>query len=230
MLTCNCENEVVDYIANLFLNGKQDGLIFVGNKKNNEEVLKQLVELYQRKDIIDMERSIFRSNCPLFMPLEFSTKVELSMDTNIIFYQREGLRYNVFDKFAVKKVCNPKEKDDTQNNIPCPPTCQRATTQEECETFARQLDLEDTTARVIDESVVGASKKPPYCSLEPSHDDIDSRLFFNKVIAGNNSPCTNKRRCVCKNGVQKSGKIKQELISNYFPHLCLCVPICAIQS
>ena len=56
MLTCNCENKVVDYIAHLFFNGKQDGLIFVGNKEN-EEVLKQLVELYQRKDIIDMERS-----------------------------------------------------------------------------------------------------------------------------------------------------------------------------
>ena len=91
---------MVDHVANLFRNGKQDGLIFVGNN-TNEEVLNQLALLYQRYEVNRMERPIFRSNCPIFMPLDFSNKVELRLDTNLIFYQNEGLAYTVVDIFAV---------------------------------------------------------------------------------------------------------------------------------
>ena len=100
-LTCDCENKVVDHIANLFRNGKQDGLIFVGND-TNEGLVHELAMLYQRYDVIAKERPIFRSNCPLFMPLHFATKFGNRLDTNIIFYQMEGQIYNLVDKFAVR--------------------------------------------------------------------------------------------------------------------------------
>ena len=65
---------------------------------------------------------------------------------------------------------------------------------------------------------------PPYCYYKP-HANEDQKLWFNKAAAENTaawkllgpntSPCTERRRCVCKNGIQ--GKIKQELISIHFP-------------
>ena len=91
---------MVDHVANLFRMGKQDSLIFVGND-TNEEMLKQLVDFYQTIEVIANERPIFRSNCPIFLPLDFSDMVELRLDSNMIFYQKEGQTYNVVDKFTV---------------------------------------------------------------------------------------------------------------------------------
>ena len=48
-----------------------------------------------------LEPSIFRSDCPVFMPSELSNIVELMLDTNILFYAKEGDQYNLFDKFSV---------------------------------------------------------------------------------------------------------------------------------
>ena len=89
--------------------------------------------------------------------------------------------------------------------------CQRATTQEECETFARQLGLTDTTAPVINDL-----ERPPYCYYKPLNSIGDRRLFFNTAMTENSTPCTGIRQCVCKNSLQTSGKIKQELISSHF--------------
>ena len=57
--------------------------------------------------------------------------------------------------------------------------CQRATTQEECETFARQLGLTDTTATVIYDL-----ERIPYCYYKPLNSIGDRRLFFNTAVTG----------------------------------------------
>ena len=45
---------------------------------------------------------MFRSDCPVFMPLEYSDIVELRLDSHIIFYEQHGDGgYNLVDKFAV---------------------------------------------------------------------------------------------------------------------------------
>ena len=90
--------------------------------------------------------------------------------------------------------------------------CQRVATPEECETFAIQLSLTDTTATVIASLLL-----PPYCYYNVYNDE-DKKLWFNTAVQENTSPCTDIRMCVCKNGIKNpSGKIKQELISNHFP-------------
>lgn len=97
-------------------------------------------------------------------------------------------------------------------------TCQRATTQEECETIAIQLGLTDTTAGVLPLQIWNGSgtafqnlEWPPYCYYKPSNPE-DEKLWFNANVTENTSPCTGIRKCVCKNGIHISGKIKQELI------------------
>ena len=81
--------------------------------------------------------------------------------------------------------------------------CQRATTKEECETLARLLVLTDIIA-----GVTINLEMPPYCYYMPTDTD-DKRLWFNTAVAENTTPCTNMRKCVCKNGVLTAGKIKQ---------------------
>ena len=46
---------------------------------------------------------MFRSEIPIFLPIEHSDVVELRLDNNIIFYQtyEEG-KFNLVDKFTVK--------------------------------------------------------------------------------------------------------------------------------
>ena len=86
-------NDLADYIATLYKQSKQDGVIFFGTKPN-EAWLKYLVE---------KEPLIFRTNNPMFMPLDYLGMVELKLDTNIIFYEKEkDGRYNLFDRFAVR--------------------------------------------------------------------------------------------------------------------------------
>ena len=88
-------------------------------------------------------------------------------------------------------------------------TCQRATSRDECETFASQIGLGDTTAHV---GYWNDTKKyPPYCFYR--HDK--SFLYFNTYQHGNNNPCTDWTKCVCQNGLlpsglNPSGKIQQD--------------------
>ena len=49
---------------------------------------------------------MLRSNYPVFMPYEYSTHVDLKLDSNIIFYLEEDGeaddKFKLIDKFAVK--------------------------------------------------------------------------------------------------------------------------------
>ena len=93
--------------------------------------------------------------------------------------------------------------------------CQKATTKKECETFARDLGLSDTIVEKKD--IIINKAVPSGCYYKPSNSETRRRLYFNTAVIGNTSPCTETRKCVCKNGLKTSGKIKQELISNHFP-------------
>ena len=70
-----------------------DGLIFVGTQVH-EQLLMQMVEVIP---------TIFTSNCPVFMPAEYSNLMKLRLDSNIVFYQEmTSERYELVDEFAVK--------------------------------------------------------------------------------------------------------------------------------
>ena len=96
--------------------------------------------------------------------------------------------------------------------------CQRPTTQEECETLARKLHINDTTA-----IEVKRLDRPPYCYYKPNNKKADKRLFFN--TADNATPCTAIRKCVCQDGIKTSRNMKQKLIFIDFLRK-LCMPLC----
>ena len=83
------QNELAEHIEMLYKRRKQDGIIFIGASK---EFVRNL-ELLQP--------SMFRSDCPIFTPLELSNAFDLKLDTNILFYEKKGDEFNVIDKFAV---------------------------------------------------------------------------------------------------------------------------------
>ena len=75
----------------LYKQRKQDSVIFVGTDTNHLWL----------EHLSMLEPSIFRSDCPVFMPIELSNIVELKLDANILFYAKEGDQYNLIDKFSV---------------------------------------------------------------------------------------------------------------------------------
>ena len=75
----------------MYKHRKQDSLFYVGSE-TGKEFFKHLQIL-----VLDM----FRSDCPIFMPIEYSNIVELRLDNNIISYEKIGdSKYNLVDKFA----------------------------------------------------------------------------------------------------------------------------------
>ena len=71
---------------------KQDSIIFVGNDTKKEWL----------DHLIYLEQKIFSSDCPIFMPGDYSGMMDLRLDSNIIFYQKEEEgTYNLIDKFSV---------------------------------------------------------------------------------------------------------------------------------
>ena len=80
------------YVTNLYKLRRQDGLFFIG-KENPTELLEHLQTL-----VPDM----FRTDIPIFMPMEHSGTVQLRLDSNFIFYTEQGDgTYRLTDKFAV---------------------------------------------------------------------------------------------------------------------------------
>ena len=87
--------KLAEHLDILHRNRKQDGIILAGRNENSEDIVTHMKM---------KQPTIFTSNCPVIMPLEYAESVPLRLDSNIIFYQKqEGLaRYELFDKFAVK--------------------------------------------------------------------------------------------------------------------------------
>ena len=70
-----------------------DGIIFVGSQ-GHRKLLKQLAKIVP---------SIFSSNYPIFMPNDYTNDINLRLDSNVIFYEKEASGMcELIDKFAIK--------------------------------------------------------------------------------------------------------------------------------
>ena len=85
--------EFAGHIANVARGSRQDSLIF-GPGQDHRQLL---------EDIEQVEPFMFRLNIPVFMPLEYSSMIELRLDSHVVFYEEEKPgTYKLLDKFAVK--------------------------------------------------------------------------------------------------------------------------------
>ena len=86
-------NEMAERIALMHLDRKQDGIIFTkgeGQQKLFEKVTR-------------LAPTIWTSNCPAFMPLEYVGNINLRLDSNVVFYEEHGPeKYRLVDIFTVK--------------------------------------------------------------------------------------------------------------------------------
>ena len=85
-------SDLVYHLEKLYKGRKQDGLIIL-NFPTNTGLVNELGSKIP---------SIFSSNCPVFMPVEYDM-VELRLDSNIIFFQEKSESFRLVDKFAVKR-------------------------------------------------------------------------------------------------------------------------------
>ena len=87
-------SDLVHHLEKLYTGRKQDGLIIL-NFPTNKGLVNELATKIP---------SIFSSNCPVFMPVEYDM-VELRLDSNIIFFREKSESFRLVDKFAVKIQC-----------------------------------------------------------------------------------------------------------------------------
>ena len=86
-------NYLAEHMASMHQGRKQDGVIFAGIGGH-----RQLI-----KDLAGLTPSLFRSNCPVFLPIDYSRDIKLRLDSNVVFYQEDSpTNYKFLDKFAVK--------------------------------------------------------------------------------------------------------------------------------
>ena len=86
-------NELVEHLAAIHKQRKQDGIIFL-EKHGHEKVLKQV-----NAEVPTM----LTSNYPTFMPTSYKDEIKLRLDSNVLFYEnRSPSRYDLYDIFAVK--------------------------------------------------------------------------------------------------------------------------------
>ena len=87
--------ELAGHLAMIHKDREQDVLIFVGSP-GHEQLLIELTKLVP---------SMFTSNCPVFMPRDYSTMIKLRLDSNIIFHEvvtGTGTEFDLVDIFAIK--------------------------------------------------------------------------------------------------------------------------------
>ena len=88
----NDNEELARHLEVIHRGRKQDGIIFANEGQK---------ELLQQLDIL--VPSIFRSNNPVFMPIGYSEDINLTLDSNIMFFEKKvGTQYALVDIFAVK--------------------------------------------------------------------------------------------------------------------------------
>ena len=81
------------HVAQLYVEDKQDALIVAGAGEAHQQLIAELDRIAP---------SLFTSSKPVFMPIEFSLKLPLRLDSNIIFYEEKQGGLRMTDKFAVK--------------------------------------------------------------------------------------------------------------------------------
>ena len=72
------QNEFADFIAMMYYRGKQDGFFFVGSQTQGKLL----------RDLQNIVPDMFQSECPVFLPREYSNIIELRLDNNIIFLSK----------------------------------------------------------------------------------------------------------------------------------------------
>ena len=72
---------------------KQDSMLFIGNDTEKEWL----------NNLLLREPKMFRSDCPIFMPKDYSSMLDhLTLDSHVIFYEKEKEGgYNLVDQFSV---------------------------------------------------------------------------------------------------------------------------------
>ena len=90
----NVDNQALaQHVAQLYVENRQDALIMAGAGEANQQLISKLARIAP---------SLFTSNRRVFMPIEFSLKLPLRLDSNIIFYEEKQGGLRMIDKFAVK--------------------------------------------------------------------------------------------------------------------------------
>ena len=86
-------DNLVQHLALIYKQRKQNGVFYLGSQ-GHEKLLKQLSKMFP---------TMLTSNYPTFMPSSYQDKIELRLDSNILFYEEKSLtRYELYDIFAVK--------------------------------------------------------------------------------------------------------------------------------
>ena len=79
-------NELADHLVIMHNHRKQDGIIFVGNT-GQQNLLHLLAQIAP---------TLFTSDCPVFMPIEYAKDMHLRLDSNIVFYEeRSASKYGI---------------------------------------------------------------------------------------------------------------------------------------
>ena len=90
------QDELADHIAMLYFHRKQDSIIFVGVKGTHKKFIEQLLIVDHIQNV-----SMFTSNNPVFMPIEYKNLMKLRLNSHIIFYEERDSKYDLVDIFAV---------------------------------------------------------------------------------------------------------------------------------
>ena len=85
---------LIEHVAFLHKESRRDALIVIGGGEQNRQLIAELARLAP---------FVFTSNCPVFMPIEYSDVIPLRLDSNIIFYEEELDGFKMTDMFAVKE-------------------------------------------------------------------------------------------------------------------------------
>ena len=85
--------DMTAHLSLIHLKRKQDSVIFVGNQIHH-----QLIQM-----LSEAVPTLFNSNCPVFVPVTYSDLINLTFDSNIIFYEvdeKTNSSFTLIDKFA----------------------------------------------------------------------------------------------------------------------------------
>ena len=107
---CNMPYGAICHIEKVYINRKQDSLIFVDFNTHNA-----LLE-----DLQTLVPDMFRSDCPVFMPRGYLNLVKQRLDNNVIFYENLNGTYNLTDIYSVNggpTISLPLASWDHRNHV-----------------------------------------------------------------------------------------------------------------
>ena len=83
---------IAKHLETLYLSRKQDGVIFADDGDGMTELVEEITQLIPL---------LFRTQCPVIVPLGYSHLIDLRLDSNSLFYMQENdYKYKLFDIYA----------------------------------------------------------------------------------------------------------------------------------